>query len=108
VSVFRSKISLENYDVVELRMDSRHEIPGQITFDDRGNARYLWRDNSMLQDGDEGTSRRLRALSVANLELADQAPATTANKIPVNKTGLIFGYDPYDSGVLLKFEPETL
>lgn len=73
--------------------------PGQIRFDDRGNAVFEWNDTSLVAEGDGGNRRRLRALAHPGLSLMDDAPAPEAAVVR-NDRGLKLGYNPYQSGVL--------
>jgi hypothetical protein len=76
-----------------------NEKPGQIRFDDRGNAVFEWNDTSLVAEGDSGNRRRLRALAHPGLSLMDEAPAPEA-PLARNDRGLKLGYNPYQSGVL--------
>ena len=98
----RSKVNPEKFGFAERRRSSRREQPGKLGFDDRGNAQYEWRDERMMEEGEDGESRRLRALAVANLVLVDDEPAAIDKKVALNKRGVKQGYNPYDSGMLKK------
>jgi len=98
----RSKINPAKFGFAERRTKPRNERPGAIAFDDLGNAQYAWRDERMMEEGEEGESRRLRALSVANLVLVDDDPPPVGKKVAMNKQGTRVGYNPYDSGLLQK------
>jgi hypothetical protein len=76
--------------------------PGSVIFDDLGNAQYQWHDQDLLEDGEEGDTRRHRALAFANLVLVDDDPPPDRKIIATNKRGLQQGYNPYDSGRLEK------
>jgi hypothetical protein len=75
--------------------------PGEIAFDDRGNAVYAWSDDRLVEDGEDGERARERALAHPGLSLVDDEPATNA-PIRSNPKGLRQGYNPYESGVLAK------
>jgi len=87
---------------VERRRPGKRSKPGEVAFDELGNALYQWKDESLLADGNEGDTRRQRALSVANLVLVDDEPPPDLKVISANKRGLRLGYNPYDSGRLDK------
>jgi hypothetical protein len=87
---------------LDRRKHPRDEKPGEIGFDELGNARYQWQDKRMLDESDAGESRRLRALSLANLVLVDDEPPPDITVVPLNKHGIRLGYNPYDSGRLEK------
>jgi hypothetical protein len=96
----RSKTNPEKFGFTERRAKRRIEGPGNLAFDDRGNAQYAWRDERMLEDSEDGDTRRHRALSVANLVLVDDEPPPEGKKVAVNKSGKRIGYNPYDSGLI--------
>jgi hypothetical protein len=98
----RSKVNPTKFGFAERRVSPRREQPGKLAFDDRGNAQYEWRDDRMMEEGEDAETRRLRALSVANLVLVDDEPPPEAKKVPLNKRGVRQGYNPYDSGMLKK------
>jgi hypothetical protein len=75
--------------------------PGEIAFDDRGNAVYAWSDDRLVEDGEDGERARERALAHPGLSLVDDEPPTNA-PIRSNPKGLRQGYNPYESGVLAK------
>jgi len=56
----------------------------------------------MMEESEDANSRRLRALSVANLVLMDDDPPPPGKKVSLNKSGLRIGYNPYDSGLIQK------
>jgi hypothetical protein len=87
---------------VDRRKRPRPDKPGAIGFDDLGNAQYQWQDKRMLDDSDAAESRRLRALSLANLVLVDDEPPPDITIAPLNKHGMRLGYNPYESGRLEK------
>ena len=84
----------------ERRIKPRGDKPGAVKFDDLGNAQYQWKDRSMLEDGEEADTRRLRALSLANLVVVDDDPPPDQKMAPTNKHGVRLGYNPYESGRL--------
>ena len=79
------------------------EKPGQIAFDDRGNAVYAWKDDLLVEDSENGERARRRALAHPGLSLMDDEPAANA-PIRNNEKGLRIGYNPYQSGLLPKKE----
>lgn len=98
----RSKVNPEKFGFAERRRSPRREQPGKLGFDDRGNAQYEWRDDRMMEEGEDADSRRQRALAVANLVLVDDEPPPSEKKVGLNKRGVKQGYNPYDSGMLKK------
>jgi hypothetical protein len=78
--------------------------PGQIAFDDRGNAIYEWKDDTLSADGEVGDRKRTKALAHPGLAIVeDEGPANAP--IRSNPKGLRVGYNPYESGVLAKKGP---
>jgi hypothetical protein len=77
--------------------------PGQIAFDDRGNAVYEWKDDLLIEDSENGERARRRALAHPGLSLMDDEPPANA-PIRHNAKGLRVGYNPYESGLLPKKE----
>jgi hypothetical protein len=76
--------------------ETQHEGSGRIEYDELGNA--VWVPFGGI--GSEETLRRL--LNDDTLALTqDEAKASTA-RISENRAGLKKGYDPYDSGMLVK------
>jgi hypothetical protein len=89
--------------VVEPR-EPKPSQPGQIAFDDRGNAIYEWQDESLTADGEAGERARNKALAHPGLAIVeDDDPANAP--IRSNPKGLRNGYNPYESGVLSKKGP---
>lgn len=80
---------------------AEREKPGEIAFDDRGNAIYAWSDDRLVEDGEDGERARQRALAHPGLSLVDDEPPANA-PIRSNPKGLRQGYNPYESGVLAK------
>ena len=82
---------------------SKDEVPGQLGNDDRGNVTWEWADSNedLLADDDVGKIERLRALTDAKLEVADE-PESPNNPMQSNARGLKSGYNPYNSGALGK------
>ena len=75
--------------------------PGQIAFDDRGNAVYEWQGDGLTEDGEAGERARDRALAHPGLAIVDdEAPANAP--IRSNPKGLRHGYNPYESGLLAR------
>ena len=86
--------------VVEPRVQKPGQ-PGQISFDDRGNAIYEWQDEQLTADGEAGERARDKALAHPGLAIVeDDTPANAP--IRSNPKGLRVGYNPYESGVLPK------
>jgi hypothetical protein len=86
--------------VVEPRRQ-QPDKPGQIAFDDRGNAVYEWKEDYLAEDGAAGERARDKALAHPGLAIVeDEAPANAP--IRNNTKGLRVGYDPYQSGLLAK------
>jgi hypothetical protein len=79
------------------------EKPGQIAFDDRGNAVYEWTEEHLVEDSENGERARRRALAHPGLSLMEEEPAANA-PIRNNAKGLRLGYNPYESGLLPKKE----
>lgn len=89
--------------VVEPRAQKPNQ-PGQIGFDDRGNAIYEW-DGSLTQEGEAGDRARNRALAHPGLAIVDDDSPANA-PIRSNPKGLRNGYNPYESGLLAKKGPK--
>jgi hypothetical protein len=69
--------------------------PGHLGIDDRGNVTWEWADDEdLLADDTCGADRRIHALADPNLRLKDDEPSRSK--------GVKFGYNPYDSGALVK------
>ena len=98
----KRKVDPTKFGFTERRKSPKREQPGNVAWDDLGNAVYTWRDESMLEEGEQADTRRLRALSVANLVLVDDEPPPDNKRISLNKKGVRQGYNPYDSGMLKK------
>ena len=86
--------------------DGSHEPPhsgaGRLAEDDRGNVTWQWADDdALLADNTSGAMQRLRALVDPSLDVVDDGP--TAHGIE-NPAGLKTGYNPYESGALVKTE----
>jgi hypothetical protein len=75
--------------------------PGQIAFDDRGNAVYEWQDGSLKEDGEAGERARTKALAHPGLAIVDDDTPANA-PIQSNPKGLRVGYNPYESGLLAR------
>lgn len=78
---------------------SARQQPGQVRFDDRGNAIYEWTDARLKQDDERAEKLRNKALSYEGLSLVDDHGVTTA-PVANNQKGLRVGYNPYESGLL--------
>jgi hypothetical protein len=78
--------------------------PGQIAFDDRGNAIYEWQNDALTEDGEAGDRKRNKALAHPGLAIVeDEGPANAP--IRSNPKGLRNGYNPYESGLLARKGP---
>lgn len=83
---------------------SREEkTPGQIAFDDRGNAVYSWSDH-LADDGEDAERARRDALDHPGLSMVDEEPCPNA-PIRQNREGKRVGYNPYESGLLAPKAP---
>jgi hypothetical protein len=86
--------------VVESRVQKADQ-PGQIAFDERGNAIYEWQDPSLTEEGEAGERARNKALAHPGLAIVeDETPANAP--IRSNPKGLRNGYNPYESGLLAR------
>ena len=73
---------------------------GRVKFDERGNAVWEW----AVTTGKFGTNvstERLQKLD-SQLSLADEAPPARNEFVKENAKGVVQGYSPYDSGLLVK------
>jgi len=86
--------------VVEPRLQKPGQ-PGQIAFDDRGNAIYEWQDSSLTEEGEAGDRARNHALAHPGLAIVDDDTPSNA-PMRSNPKGLRNGYNPYESGLLGK------
>jgi hypothetical protein len=80
----------------------RKEQPGKIKFDERGNAIYAW-SAGLAADDEDGEQARRHALDHPGLSMMEEEPVPTA-PIRNNPGGLRLGYNPYESGLLVKKE----
>lgn len=78
---------------------SRQTAPGQVRFDERGNAIYAWKDTQLELDDQRAAKLRERALLNPALALVDDGAAPSQTTIR-NDKGLRIGYNPYESGQL--------
>jgi hypothetical protein len=82
--------------------DSTDEAPGRLGVDDRGNITWQWAEkDDLLADDPLGEAERLRVLVDPNLKVADDS-TDPMNPSSENPKGLKKGYNPYNSGALLK------
>jgi hypothetical protein len=79
------------------------KAPGQIAFDDRGNAVYSWSAH-LTEDGVDGERARRDALDHPGLSMKDDEPHANA-PIRQNRNGQRIGYNPYESGLLGRKAP---
>lgn len=83
---------------VERRAEPRGK-PGQIAFDERGNAIYEWSNDRLTEESEQAEEARLRALTYHGLSVVEEEePKNTP--IRNNSKGLRMGYNPYESGLL--------
>jgi hypothetical protein len=75
--------------------------PGQIAFDERGNAVYSWNDDRLSEDGEAGERARLKALEHHGLSFVEEEQPVNA-PIQNNVKGTRVGYNPYESGLLTR------
>lgn len=86
--------------VVEPRGQKPNQ-PGQIAFDERGNAVYEWQNTALSEDGETGDRKRSKALAHPGLAIVeDEGPKNAP--IQNNPKGLRLGYNPYESGLLAR------
>ena len=90
--------------VVESRPQQKSNAPGQIGFDDRGNAVYEW-DGRLKEEGEAGDRARNRALAHPGLSIVEEEGPANA-PIRSNPKGLRNGYNPYESGLLSRKGPQ--
>ena len=90
--------------VVEPPVQKAPAKPGQIGFDDRGNAVYEW-DGSLTEEGDAGDRARNKALANPGLAIVEEEGPANA-PIRSNPKGLRVGYNPYESGLLARKGPK--
>lgn len=79
------------------------KAPGQIAFDDRGNAVYAWNDELLSEDSEDAERARRNALYHPGLSVVEDEPRSDA-PVQLNPKGLRLGYNPYESGLLAKKE----
>jgi hypothetical protein len=78
------------------------DAPGRLGVDDRGNVTWEWAEKDTLQADDVvGAAERLRVLVDPSLKVADDA-TDPMNPAHENPKGLKKGYNPYNSGALVK------
>lgn len=78
----------------------RRSEAGHLAEDDRGNVTWQWANKEVLQaDDTAGAIERLRALVDPSLDIVDEGPAPHGIE---NPAGLKTGYNPYESGALVK------
>jgi hypothetical protein len=83
---------------VERRAEPRGK-PGQISFDDRGNAVSEWSNDRLAEESEQGEQARDRALTYHGLSIVEDDEPKNA-PIRNNTKGLRVGYNPYESGLL--------
>lgn len=87
--------------------DHGEDVPrsgaGHLAEDDRGNVTWQWAEDEALQaDDTAGATERLRALVDPSLDIVHEEPSP--HHSAENTRGLKTGYDPYQSGALVKTE----
>jgi hypothetical protein len=85
-------------------VETRAQQPGQVRFDERGNAVYQWQDERLTADGEAGERARDQALANPGLAIVEEELPSTA-PIRSNPKGTKLGYNPYESGLLKKKGP---
>lgn len=78
-----------------------HERPGEVAFDDRGNAVYQWKSRHLTGDNEQAEELRYEALKYEGLTLVEDEPPPEG-MIRANPKGTRLGYNPYESGMLQK------
>jgi hypothetical protein len=78
-----------------------HERPGEVAFDDRGNAVYQWKNRHLTGDNEQAEQLRYEALKYEGLTLVEDEPPPEG-MIRANPKGARLGYNPYESGMLQK------
>ena len=78
-----------------------HERPGEVAFDDRGNAVYQWNNQRLTGDNEQAEELRYEALRTEGLALVEDEPPPEA-MIRANPKGTRLGYNPYQSGMSQK------
>jgi hypothetical protein len=92
----------EDRDAKPSKARDADATPGLLDVDDRGDITWQWKqDESLLTEDTLGAAARVRALLDVEIDLEDVDPAPHE---PLNPKGLVQGYDPYQSGLLLKKE----
>jgi hypothetical protein len=77
---------------------------GRVKFDDRGNAVWEWAMATGAFGRDMSTSGRVRRVTEnIDLSIVDDGPPPSET-VKVNPLGVKNGYDPYESGKLVKDE----
>jgi hypothetical protein len=77
------------------------ERPGEIKFDERGNAIYQWKNSLLEGDSKEASKLREMALEHPGLSLMDDDPPPDG-PIRANPKAARLGYNPYESGLIVK------
>jgi len=81
---------------------STDEAPGRLSVDDRGNITWQWAEkDDLLADDPVGEAERLRVLVDPSLKVDDDS-TDPMNPASENPKGLKKGYNPYNSGALIK------
>lgn len=75
------------------RLELEQSRSGRVAFDDRGNAVWQWSDQTV----EAAPSVSLSKIGVGGLSIVDDTPTATSS---VNSTGIMKGYNPYQSGML--------
>ena len=83
--------------------ENEHQnVSGRVKFDDRGNAVWEWAMATGAFGRDVSPSARVRSIAEhPALSIVDDGPPPSET-VPVNRLGVKNGYDPYESGKLVK------
>jgi len=98
---------MSRFNFIGRQRNHRPELdsePGHVRFDDLGNAVYEWHDLSLEEEGATNERSRRRALLNPTLALMDDRPDTSQDI--VNAEGLRMGYNPYESGCLVRTQKD--
>lgn len=99
---------MSRFNFIGRKRDSRFvppDEPGYVDFDDRGNAIYQWREVKGHEQSDpDDRQQTAAALLNPTLSLVDDHPEYEFT--PINAKGLRMGYNPYESGCLVRTRKE--
>lgn len=77
----------------DFAVDDEELVTGSVARDDRGNAIWQWKDESILD----------QQLSNPKLSIREEEPPPGVN-VGINATGARVGFNPYGTGVVVKTE----